>query len=80
MKHLLFLPLFINACSSLSKKSVCDYSGGQPNARYVVVGSCLKIRGVIQEVRWVEQKQVGGTVEQGHFVIDTVPFKTGEAL
>ncbi len=79
MKYLFFLPLILSACSSMSKKSVCDYSGGQPNARYVIVGSCLKIKGVIQDVRWVDQKQVGGSVEQGHFVIDTAPYKTGEA-
>ena len=77
---LLILPLFISACSSLTKKSVCDYSGGQPNARYVVVGSCLKTKGVIQEIRWVESKQIGSSIEQGHFVIDTVPYKAGEDL
>lgn len=79
MKYLLLFPLLLSACSSMTKKSVCDYAGGQENARYVIVGSCLKVKGVIQEVRWVEQRQVSGSFEQGHFVIDTVPFKSGEA-
>lgn len=79
IKTYILLSVLLSGCASL-KKSVCDYSGGQPNARYVVVGSCLKTKGVIQEARWVEQKEVGGSIEQGHFVIDTVPFKTGDAL
>ena len=79
MKKILLFPFILCACSSLNKKSVCDYSGGQPNARYVVVGSCLKVKGVIQSIRWVEQKENQGTFEQGHFVVETVPYKTGDA-
>lgn len=78
MKYIFLFSLFLISCSSITKKSVCDYAGGQPNARYVIVGSCLKVKGVIQEVRWVEQKQVSGSFEQGHFVIDTVPYKSGD--
>ncbi len=79
-KIIISLSLILTSCSSITKKSVCDYSSGQPNAKYVLVGSCLKIKGVIKEVRWVEQKESGRSIEQGHFVIDTAPEKTGEML
>ncbi len=73
MKNLLsFVIIFSFGCSLKSKKSVCDYGSGLPNARFVMIGSCVKTNRPITGFQWVETTDDGHKITQGHLIIETL--------
>lgn len=72
MKAIIFLIMAVlSACASKQTKSICDHESGHPNARFILLGTCIAPSTAVLGFDWIETRNDGQRITQGHLVIDT---------